>query len=76
MTVFKRPYKGIEIAVVQGDLTKQEVDAIVNPANSMLAMGEESLELYFELVGKRSKMKLQKRLPFLSGVLSQPTLED
>jgi len=39
MTGFERTYKGVRIVVVTGDITKQEVDAIVNPANSMLVMG-------------------------------------
>jgi len=39
MTSFERTYKGVRIVVLTGDITKQEVDAIVNPANSMLVMG-------------------------------------
>jgi O-acetyl-ADP-ribose deacetylase (regulator of RNase III) len=39
MTSFERTYKGVRIIVVTGDITKQEVDAIVNPANSLLVMG-------------------------------------
>jgi len=39
MTSFERTYKGVRIVVVTGDITKQEVDAIVNPANSTLVMG-------------------------------------
>lgn len=39
MTVFKRTYKGVGITILTGDITKQEVDAIVNPANSWLIMG-------------------------------------
>jgi len=39
MTTFERTYKGVRIVVLTGDITKQEVDAIVNPANSMLVMG-------------------------------------
>jgi len=35
----ERVYKGIKITVVTGDITKLEVDAIVNPANSRLVMG-------------------------------------
>ena len=35
----KRDYKGVKIRVLQGDITKLEVEAIVNPANSMLLMG-------------------------------------
>lgn len=32
-------YKNVKVFVVAGDITKLEVDAIVNPANSMLIMG-------------------------------------
>ena len=39
MTSLERTYKGIRIVVLTGDTTKQEVDAIVNPANSLLVMG-------------------------------------
>ena len=31
--------KGVEVIVEKGDLTKQNVDAIVNPANSELSHG-------------------------------------
>jgi len=36
---FEREYKGVKIRVVRGDITKMEVEAIVNPANSLLVMG-------------------------------------
>jgi len=39
MTEFEHSYKGVKILVEKGDITKQEVDAIVNAANSMLIMG-------------------------------------
>jgi len=39
MVNFERIYKGVRIVVATGDITKQEVDAIVNPANSRLIMG-------------------------------------
>jgi len=39
MASFERTYKGVRIVILTGDITKQEVDAIVNPANSMLIMG-------------------------------------
>lgn len=32
-------YRNVKITVMTGDITKLEVDAIVNPANSMLIMG-------------------------------------
>jgi len=39
VTSLERTYKGVRIVVLTGDITKQEVDAIVNPANSLLVMG-------------------------------------
>ncbi len=39
MTEFEYVYKGVKIIVEKGDITKLEVDAIVNAANSMLIMG-------------------------------------
>lgn len=35
----ERIYKNTRVSVVTGDLTKLEVDAVVNPANSQLLMG-------------------------------------
>jgi len=35
----KRAYKGVEVTTLTGDITKQRVKAIVNPANSQLIMG-------------------------------------
>jgi len=39
MVGMKQVYKGVNITVLTGDITKQKVDAIVNPANSLLIMG-------------------------------------
>ena len=39
MAKFERSYKGVKLIVEKGDITKLEVDAIVNAANSMLIMG-------------------------------------
>jgi len=36
---FEREYKGVKIRVERGDITKMKVEAIVNPANSLLVMG-------------------------------------
>jgi len=35
----ERHYKGVKIIAISGDITKQKVEAIVNPANSLLIMG-------------------------------------
>lgn len=39
MGTVERIYKNTRVSVVTGDLTKLEVDAVVNPANSQLLMG-------------------------------------
>jgi O-acetyl-ADP-ribose deacetylase (regulator of RNase III) len=39
MTEFEYTYKGVRIIVEKGDITKLQVDAIVNAANSRLIMG-------------------------------------
>lgn len=37
--MFETNFKGVKIKVLQGDMTKLKVDAIVNPANSFAYMG-------------------------------------
>lgn len=37
--MLKRKYKGVSVRVLKGDITQQTVDAIVNPANSLMMMG-------------------------------------
>jgi len=39
LTVLERVYKNVTITATSGDVTKLEVDAIVNAANSLLIMG-------------------------------------
>jgi len=39
MAEIELTYKGVEIVAITGDITKQKVDAIVNPANSWMLMG-------------------------------------
>jgi len=39
LSAFERVYKNVTITVTLGDITKLEVDAIVNAANSLLIMG-------------------------------------
>lgn len=39
MLSFEHAYKGVKIRIVSGDITKLRVDAIVNPANSLMYMG-------------------------------------
>jgi O-acetyl-ADP-ribose deacetylase (regulator of RNase III) len=37
--MFEQKYKGVGIRTVKEDITQQTVDAIVNPANSLMIMG-------------------------------------
>jgi len=39
VSISEHPYRGTKITIITGDITKLEVDAIVNPANSQLIMG-------------------------------------
>ncbi len=39
MTSFEHVYKNVKVKIVSGDITKLKVDAIVNPANTLLYMG-------------------------------------
>jgi O-acetyl-ADP-ribose deacetylase (regulator of RNase III) len=39
MKTVEQTYRNVKIVVVTGDITKQKVDAIVNPANSSMRMG-------------------------------------
>ncbi len=39
MSSFEHAYKGVKVRILVGDITKLKVDAIVNPANSLLYMG-------------------------------------
>lgn len=39
MSKFEHAYGNVRIVVVAGDITKQKVEAIVNPANSFMVMG-------------------------------------
>jgi len=37
--VFERVYKNVKVTITTGDLTQQQTETIVNPANSLLIMG-------------------------------------
>jgi O-acetyl-ADP-ribose deacetylase (regulator of RNase III) len=39
LTAVEQDYRGTKISVATGDMTKLQVDALVNPANSQLIMG-------------------------------------
>jgi len=89
MTEFEHSYKGVKILVKKGDITKLDVDAIVNAANSMLIMGggvagailrtggreiqEEALKLAPVPVGKAVATKAGKLKA--KYVIHAPTME-
>ena len=67
MTSFERTYKGVRIVVVTGDITKQEVDAIVNPANSRLIMGGGAAGAIKRAGGKEIEDEAVKHAPVPVG---------
>ncbi|MFQ5999785.1 MAG: macro domain-containing protein [Candidatus Bathyarchaeia archaeon] len=67
MANFERTYKGVRIVVVTGDITQQEVDAIVNPANSMLIMGGGAAGAIKRVGGKEIEDEAVKHAPVPVG---------
>jgi len=67
MTSFERTYKGVRIVVLTGDITEQEVDAIVNPANSMLVMGGGVAGAIRRVGGKEIEDEAVKHAPVQVG---------
>lgn len=67
MASFERTYKGVRIVVVTGDITQQEVDAIVNPANSMLIMGGGAAGAIKRVGGKEIEDEAVKHAPVPVG---------
>jgi len=64
LSVAERVYKDIKITVILGDITKLEVDAVVNPANSMLIMGGGVAGAILRAVEEKSKKKPQNKRLF------------
>jgi len=67
MTSLERTYKGVKIVVLTGDITKQEVDAIVNPANSRLIMGGGAAGAIKRAGGKEIEDEAVKHAPVPVG---------
>jgi O-acetyl-ADP-ribose deacetylase (regulator of RNase III) len=67
VTSLERTYKGVRIVVLTGDITKQEVDAIVNPANSMLIMGGGVAGAIRRIGGKEIEDEAVKHAPVPVG---------
>jgi len=67
MSNFKHTYKDVEIAVTTGDITRQKVDAIVNPANSSLMMGGGAAGAIKRAGGKKIEDEAIKKAPVPVG---------
>jgi len=64
---FKHTYKDVKIAVTTGDITRQKVDAIVNPANSNLVMGGGAAGAIKRTGGKEIEDEAIKKAPVPVG---------
>jgi len=67
MARFEYSYKDIKITVEKGDITKLEVDAIVNAANSMLIMGGGVAGAILRTGGREIQEKALKHAPVPVG---------
>ncbi len=57
----------MEIAIKQGDITQEQVDAIVHPANSYMTMGGGLAKVIRERGGEEIKQEAQKYVPVRIG---------
>lgn len=67
MIEIERTYKGVEIVAITGDITKQKVDAIVNPANSRMLMGGGAAGAIKRMGGKEIEDEAVKHAPVPVG---------
>jgi O-acetyl-ADP-ribose deacetylase (regulator of RNase III) len=67
MSATEREFKGTKIIVVAGDITKLEVDAIVNPANSQLIMGGGVAGAILRAGGREIQEEAFKKAPIQVG---------
>ncbi len=67
MSTREREFKGTRITVVSGDITKLEVDAIVNPANSQLIMGGGVAGAILRAGGQQIQEQALKKAPVQIG---------
>ena len=64
---FERTYQGVKIVVATGDVTRQEVDAIVNTANSLMVMGGGVAGAIRRVGGKEIEEEALKHAPVPVG---------
>lgn len=64
---FEYGYRDVKISVITGDITKLKVDAIVNPANSMLLMGGGVAGAIKKVGGKEIEDEALKSAPISVG---------
>jgi O-acetyl-ADP-ribose deacetylase (regulator of RNase III) len=64
---FEHTYKNVKITVILGDITQQQTDAIVNPANSLLIMGGGVAGAIKRVGGKQIEEEALKHAPLPVG---------
>jgi len=67
LSVTERVYKDTKVVVVRGDITKLEVDAIVNPANSQLIMGGGVAGAILRAGGNQTQEEALRKAPIPAG---------
>lgn len=67
MTEFEHIYKNVNIIIQKGDITRIEVDAIVNAANSLLIMGGGVAGAILKVGGREIQEEALKHAPIPVG---------
>jgi O-acetyl-ADP-ribose deacetylase (regulator of RNase III) len=73
LTTIERVYKDTRITVTTGDITKLEVDAIVNAANSLLIMGGGVAGAILQAGGREIQQEANKKAPVPVGKAAATT---
>jgi len=73
LSTLERVYKGVTITVTSGDITKLEVDAIVNAANSQLIIGGGVAGAILRAGGKEIQEEANKKAPVPIGKATATT---
>ncbi len=67
MNKIERIHKGVEIVAIIGDIAKQKIEAIVNPANSWMIMGGGAAGAIKRMGGKEIEDEAVKHAPVPVG---------